>query len=81
MNHAKVFSKTEIDEQMKGDPKQVARWCKKYAAIPINEVAVKLGQNYIPLNGHFRHLLHQYKECIIGNRDIYLDVKDIEMLI
>lgn len=81
LNHAKVFTKSEIDEKMKGDPRAVARWCKKYAAIPINEVAVKLGQNYIPLNGHFRDILYKFREYIIGNRDIYLDDNDIEMLI
>lgn len=81
LNYAKVFTKNEIDEEMKGPPKKVARWCKKFAAIPINEVAVKLGQNYIPLNWHFRDILHQNKEYIIGNRDIYLDDEDIKEFI
>lgn len=76
LNYAKIFTKNEIAEKMKG-----VNWSEKFAAIPINEVAVKLGQNYIPLNWHFREILNKNKEYIIGNRDIYLDVEDIERLI
>lgn len=74
LNLAKVFTKNEIDKKMKGHPEW---WCKKFAAIPINELAVKLGQNYIPYNYHFLEILRKNKECIIGNKDIYLNEKEI----
>ena len=76
LNYAKIFTKNEIDKKIKD-----VNWSKKFAAIPINEVAVKLGQNYIPFNYHFREILLRNKKYIIGNKDIYLDEEDIKWLI
>jgi len=79
LNSAKVFTKSEIDKKMKGHPKEVKWWCKKFAAIPINELAVKLGQNYVPYNYHFLKILRENKKCIIGNSDIYLSDEEIKI--
>ena len=76
LNYAKIFTKNEIDKKIKD-----VNWSKKFAAIPINEVAVKLGQNYIPFNYHFREILLRNKKYIIGNKEIYLDEEDIKWLI
>lgn len=79
LNSAKVFTKNEIDQKMQGYPKNVEWWCKKFAAIPINELAVKLGQNYVPYNYHFLEILRKNKKCIIGNSDIHLTDEEIKM--
>jgi hypothetical protein len=77
LSFAKVFTKNEIDKKMKGHPKD-EWWSKKFAAIPINELAVKLGQNYIPYNYHFLEILRKNKKCIIGNKDIHLTDEEIK---
>ena len=76
LRYAKIFTKKEIEESMKG-----VDWTEKFAAIPINEVAVELGQNYIPFNWHFKEILLKNKDKIIGNKNLYLSKKDIEYLI
>lgn len=78
LNSAKIFTKEEVDKKINDQPKGLIWWTKKFAAIPINEVAVKLGQNYIPLTEHFMNILHQNKEYIIGNRNVYLNDEEIE---
>jgi len=76
LNFAKIFSKDEIDNKVNG-----VNWTKKFAAIPINEVAIKLGQNYVPYNWHFREILLTHRDKIIGNQELYLNEEDIEWLI
>ena len=62
-----------------GHKKEVEWWCKKFSAIPINELAVKLGQNYVPYNHHFLEILRKNKKCIIGNSDIHLTDEEIKI--
>ena len=76
LRYAKIFTKKEIEERMEG-----VNWTKKFAAIPIHGVAVKLGQNYIPFNWRFKEILLENKDKIIGNKNLYLSKEDIEYLI
>lgn len=77
LNNAKIFTKNEIDKKMKGHPKKINWFCKKFAAIPINGLAKKLGQNYIPYDDRFLDILHKDKDLIIGNQSIHLTKDEI----
>jgi len=78
LNNAKVFTKNEIDQRVQDEVPQKFEWfCKKFAAIPINELAVKLGQNYIPYDHRFLDILHKHRDLIVGNKDIYLTEEEI----
>lgn len=78
LNNAKIFTKNEIDQKVKGDVFQAEWFCKKYAAIPINELAIKLGQNYIPYDHRFLEILRKHRNKIVGNTAIHLTKEEIE---
>lgn len=54
---------------------------KKFAAIPINEVAVKFDQNHIPFTSRFIKVLIDNNDKIIGNKALYLSNDEIKYLI
>lgn len=79
LNNAKVFTKNEIDQRVQDEASHKFEWfCKKFAAIPINELAGKLGQNYIPYDDHFLDILHKHRDLIVGNKAIHLTKEEIE---
>lgn len=78
LTNAKIYTRNEIDERFRHNEFETQWFNKKFAAIPINEVAVKLGQNYIPYNYHFLDILLTHKELIIGNKSIYLTKEEIK---
>lgn len=52
---------------------------KKFAAIPTCVVA-NLGQSIIPMTDRFINLILKEKEQILGNKEIYLEEEDIDIL-
>ncbi|MDO8847527.1 MAG: toll/interleukin-1 receptor domain-containing protein [Coriobacteriia bacterium] len=78
LNNAKIYTKNEIDQKVNGDAFQAEWFCKKYAAIPINELAIKLGQNYIPYDHRFLEILRKHRNKIVGNTAIHLTKEEIE---
>jgi hypothetical protein len=79
LNNAKVFTKNEIDQRVQDESSHDFEWfSKKFAAIPINELAIKLGQNYIPYDHHFLDILHKHRDLIVGNKAIHLTKEEIE---
>jgi len=72
INEARIFSKSEILKIISDD------WDnKKYAAIPIKEVASKLGQTYIPYHYKFIKIIKDNHNLVIGNKNLYLTEDEV----
>lgn len=76
INNAKIFTEEEMKSIIYG-----INGNRKFSAVPISQFIPKLGQNRIPWDYHFKKIFIKNKQYIIGNQDIYLDDKEIELLI
>lgn len=77
LDEAKVFTQAEIDEKLSERTESVEWWSKKFTAVPINKLAAKFGQIYIPYDQHFLDIFLDNKDLLLGNKQCYLSEEDV----